>query len=252
MHDKEYWSGLYASGRAPSEWFVDPDDLRPILDNAVAAALLTTSLTSTTTTTTSASGIPRVTEVDKTDAAVFRLLDVGCGVSCVGAELIRDWATSTSEWGYEDGSTSTVQRQPPSVCVDAIDFAKTAVDAVTTEQADLIQSGTLRVQVADVLDPAGLPFERARFNLILDKGTLDAIVHGYSGEARDVAIITALSEVDRVARPGCALVHVSDEPPELRLPTLATTLTDWRLSWREVGTGGYTAFAYTGFKKVPE
>lgn len=221
MHDPSYWSALYASGRAPAEWFVDPDELYDVICDTAFAS--TEGLTDGT----------------------YRVLDVGCGTSSVGVDIIRKWPAAIE--GGHGRKESCATFTSCAVVVDAIDFAATAVQRVTSVHSEFVKSGTLYVHELDVLHPDGLPFTDERYNLVLDKGTLDAIVHGFSDDQRDAAVGKALGEVNRVAAPHCALVHVSDEPPELRMPILAAGLGDWLFSWREVGSG-YTAFAYTGRK----
>jgi ubiquinone/menaquinone biosynthesis C-methylase UbiE len=63
-------------------------------------------------------------------------------------------------------------------------------------------------QCADVL---ALPFSDDSFDVILDKGTIDAVAFQLKGNIK-----LMLSELDRVLAPGGRIVQISDDAPECR------------------------------------
>ena len=60
---------------------------------------------------------------------------------------------------------------------------------------------------------APLPFPDNHFDLIVDKGTTDAIMYG----AGDGGVAALHSELRRVISPTGIVVHFSDEDPDLRM-----------------------------------
>ncbi len=67
------------------------------------------------------------------------------------------------------------------------------------------------------MDVRALDFQGERFDLIVDKGTLDAIL---CGDDSEVAAAKSISEISRVLLPGGVFLMVSHAAPEYREPLL--------------------------------
>ena len=149
-----------------------------------------------------------------------RLLHVGCGTSALGNKLFCD--------GY---------RQICNVDLDASAIAQ--MKSLYPEE---------QYQVASVLQ---LPFPDEAFDLVLDKGTIDAVIFQQEGNVE-----VMISELDRVLRPGGRIIQISDDAPEWRVELVKDCLrslpagrgTGWAVQYsaleEEEGGGDDSGFEY--------
>lgn len=157
-------------------------------------------------------------------AGPARVLDVGCGISGL--------------------CTGLYTKCPHPVDVLGVDFSPVAVAHMNS----LLEGGTLCpghpashlhfVQAdAQNLEPVAAS---SSFDLVLDKGTWDAVIRGgHPGAYR------LLSECLRVLQPQGTLIQFSDEDPDVRMPGLEQGVPGRTVSVQELGPfRGISYFAY--------
>lgn len=160
------------------------------------------------------------------DACPLRVLDVGCGTSNL--------------------CTGLYAKSPYPVDVVGVDFSPVAVAHMNS----LIQEGQtplcpghpaslLRFVQADAQNLGSLA-SSGSFQLLLDKGTWDAVARGGVTGAYEL-----LSECLRVLSPKGTLIQFSDEDPDVRLPCLEQKSHGWTVTVQELGPfQGITYYAY--------
>lgn len=132
--------------------------------------------------------------------AAVRVLVVGCGNSALSEELHADGFTSLLSVDYSPVVVERMQRERPA----------------------------LRFEVQDV---TALSCADGEFDVVVDKGTLDAILCG-TGSAEKQARM--LSECRRVLRPGGLLVVVTYGPPSSRMQYLQAPRLRWKAKHQHV------------------
>ncbi|XP_023562759.1 methyltransferase-like protein 12, mitochondrial [Octodon degus] len=161
-------------------------------------------------------------------ACLPRVLDVGCGTSglCVGLYT----------------------QSPHPVDVLGVDFSPVAVAHMNS----LLEGGQGQMPLSPGHPKSHLCFRQANalnlvrvapsgsFQLLLDKGTWDAVARGGPPGAHQM-----LLECLRVLSPQGTLVQFSDEDPDVRLPYLEQTCQGRTVTVQQLGPfGGITYFAY--------
>lgn len=223
MHVKSFWNDRYSRGTGNSfEWFGG---------YGVSGDFLTSTIRSV------------IKNQSSVNACPVYILDVGCGTSALVPDLIRNFDES-------EGFLTAV----------AIDFSNVATSQMLKKHRDLCKAGRLHLCDVDLLQP--LPFIESSFDVVVDKGTLDAVLHGFtqsesstSKTERDAMLQRVLTGIDRVVKPGGALFMVTDEPPEVRVDVLKRFLcvnnpsnrlhkSAWSVSCRGVNEGEYEYFVY--------
>ncbi|XP_030880728.1 citrate synthase-lysine N-methyltransferase CSKMT, mitochondrial isoform X1 [Leptonychotes weddellii] len=157
-----------------------------------------------------------------------RVLDVGCGTSSL--------------------CTGLYTKCPHPVDVLGVDFSPVAV----AHMKSLLEGGQGQTPLCPGHPASRLHFIKAdaqnlepvassgSFQLVLDKGTWDAISRGGLPRAYQL-----LSECLRVLSPQGTLIQFSDEDPDVRLPCLEQGSPGWTVTVQELGPfGGITYFAY--------
>ncbi|XP_003920289.1 citrate synthase-lysine N-methyltransferase CSKMT, mitochondrial [Saimiri boliviensis] len=161
-------------------------------------------------------------------ACPLRVLDVGCGTSSL--------------------CTGLYTKSPHPVDVLGVDFSFVAVAHMNS----LLEGGQgqtplrpghpascLRFMQADALNLEAMA-SSGSFQLLLDKGTWDAVARGGLPKAYQL-----LSECLRVLSPQGTLIQFSDEDPDVRLPCLEQGSCGWTVTVQELGPfRGITYFAY--------
>nr|XP_012803764.2 citrate synthase-lysine N-methyltransferase CSKMT, mitochondrial [Jaculus jaculus]XP_044997809.1 citrate synthase-lysine N-methyltransferase CSKMT, mitochondrial [Jaculus jaculus] len=161
-------------------------------------------------------------------ACPLRILDVGCGTSSL--------------------CTGLYTRSPYPVDVLGVDFSPVAVAHMNS----LLRGGQGQTHLFPGHPASRLNFMQAdaknlrcvassgTFQLLLDKGTWDAVARGSLAGAYQV-----LSECLRVLSPQGTLIQFSDEDPDVRLPCLEQRVHGWTVTVQELGPfKGITYFAY--------
>ncbi|XP_075426200.1 citrate synthase-lysine N-methyltransferase CSKMT, mitochondrial isoform X2 [Ascaphus truei] len=154
----------------------------------------------------------------------LRVLDLGCGTSDVGLGLFRD--------SPHPLLVSCVDRSVPAVLAMCSHLSEGP--PVTPRHPD----SHLEYTHGDVTDLRG--FASASVGLVLDKGTLDALLRTGTGEARMM-----LQESLRVLQPGGKLVQLTDEDPDARLPFLEEARLGFSVTLHDLGDrDGISYYAY--------
>lgn len=141
-----------------------------------------------------------------------RCLDVGCGTSNVVEDLRRR--------GYR---------------AEGVDFAAAAISHWESRLG--VNVARSRYTQGDVTD---LPFADGRFQFVLDKGCLDALVFTRATHARAGLLALAIAEIGRVLAPGGTFYSMSTDPPDVRLDALrdaGARQPAWGLAWSVVEAG---------------
>lgn len=116
-------------------------------------------------------------------ANISKILNIGCGNSRFSEELADD--------GYQD--------------VIAIDISQTVIDKMSKKFA--ARQGLTFLQ----MDAANMSFENHTFDLVVEKGTLDAL---YAGNSALVSKV--IPEVFRILRPGAVFASFTFGKPDSR------------------------------------
>ncbi|XP_004449300.1 citrate synthase-lysine N-methyltransferase CSKMT, mitochondrial isoform X2 [Dasypus novemcinctus] len=161
-------------------------------------------------------------------ACPLRVLDVGCGLSSLCADLYA--------------------KCPHPVDVLGVDFSPVAV----AHMKSLLEGGQGRPPLLGAHPASRLTFMQAdarnlepvassgSFQLVLDKGTWDAVSRGGLPGAYQL-----LSECLRVLSPQGTLIQITDEDPDVRLPCLEQGSGGRTVRVQELGPfRGLTYFAY--------
>nr|XP_012309850.1 methyltransferase-like protein 12, mitochondrial isoform X2 [Aotus nancymaae] len=161
-------------------------------------------------------------------ACPLRVLDVGCGTSSL--------------------CTGLYTKSPHPVDVLGVDFSFVAVAHMNS----LLEGGQGQTPLCPGHPASCLRFMQAdaqnleavassgSFQLLLDKGTWDAVARGGLPRAYQL-----LSECLRVLSPQGTLIQFSDEDPDVRLPCLEQGSHGWTVTVQELGPfRGITYFAY--------
>ncbi|KAH9498266.1 Transcription initiation protein SPT3 [Bulinus truncatus] len=122
-------------------------------------------------------------------------LDLGCGTSSLSLEVLKN--------------------SPHSMLQVLLDFVP---EALTYQMANLTNSGSAgkeKTCVGVCADVQKLPFASNTFNVIVDKGTMDALMKDRSHGHHKTRLM--LSEVMRVLASGGRYLQISDEDPDSRL-----------------------------------
>mmetsp|Transcript_2275 Transcript_2275/g.4613 ORF Transcript_2275/g.4613 Transcript_2275/m.4613 type:complete len:236 (+) Transcript_2275:449-1156(+) len=174
-----------------------------------------------------------------------RVLDLGCGNSELAERLV-------TAHGLRAGSGSSIQ-------VEAVDYSPLIVEHMAQHTEPLVSQCVLQYQVMDALC---LGFRGSCFDVVIDKGCLDALLNAYDQEewwrrcgargecAYDGAASAhrahqLVKEIARVLHPGHGkLVLVSYEPPKGRMHFLQVPEHNWRVtSSLDEETGNYVYVA---------
>lgn len=181
LHTPEYWHGFYNGRTARADWFAADPSRVAALAKRVAR--------------------PRRADVDYCKKGKL-LLDIGCGTSPLGLEVLASLPGSFALLGVdiETAALDLARQRVPSHLAGRVNYRR----------ADVLASGEL-AGVARDLHTEGAA-------IALDKGTLDAFIH--VGDHGKLAA-AYMAEVASSVAAGGTFVHVTDEPPELRLDLLA-------------------------------
>lgn len=134
------------------------------------------------------------------------ILHVGCGTSTLGVAVAR---ISQRDVVNVDNSSEAVRAMN---------------EAAAAGLYDIVGAESTWVEH----DCTALPDEwRNRFAIVVDKGTLDALLFAGEGAAQRLC-----EETDRVLRPGGKLLFITDDPPEQRLEVLHACLPHFQHSFR--------------------
>ncbi|XP_030855409.1 citrate synthase-lysine N-methyltransferase CSKMT, mitochondrial-like [Strongylocentrotus purpuratus] len=185
MGMKSYWDAFYRSRRPRDpgdsncfEWFFPYSETKDVFQSAFATV---------------AESLPG------NDFNLIRIAELGCGTSELSMELVQDHQSSC--------------------CITCVDFSMAALE---NNQNNVKSNDRFHRSVADHLayvaaDVCHLPFPENSFDLVFEKGTMDALLKSENTRQKSDQF---LLEAIRVLRPGGMFLQFSDEAPELRLDLL--------------------------------
>jgi SAM-dependent methyltransferase len=199
-----YWDKRYANQNANYEWYMAYDEIREEMLTAIPS-LAATALVK----------LPHVDVDDEEDIdpasplppsqdavtvatttrANTRVLIVGCGNSTLSKQMLDD--------GFVDQ--------------ESIDYS----DTVVRQMKAMYGSVELKFRCMDVRK---LDYSDATFDVIVDKGTLDAILCGADSGKNSASM---LSECHRVLKRGGTFISVSYGLPDTRLPHFSHARYAW-------------------------
>lgn len=185
-----FWETSYRRGTAPSEWFLSAETAAAATLHAYRA------------------------HVRQREPPSLSAINLGCGTSHLGSELIAT---------FDAAATVPTLRK---VC--NVDYSAAALETLEAAQSDPLPPESLQ---RDATQAAAVPRQTYRlwdvtaavaddptseFDLLVDKGTLDAVA--FAGGESLVGYLRYLRLALRPRGPGPPplLVHFSDEPPEVR------------------------------------
>lgn len=156
-----------------------------------------------------------------------RLLIVGCGNSELSEHLWRDGFTSQLSVDYSEVVIAKMREL----------YAATPALASTFLVGDCRD---LKSLAADGMREGGC------FEVIIDKGTLDAIMCGADSNKNAAAMI---AEMHRLLRPGGVLLVITYGQPTARLPHLERKQYQWTVTQQSLGP---TRYMYVCKKRMPK
>ncbi|EDV20201.1 Methyltransferase-like protein 12, mitochondrial [Trichoplax sp. H2] len=167
----------------------------------------------------------------------FAVLDLGCGISDMAAHIFLDLLNKTGK-------------------VDCIDFSQTAIERMQKKYKHCFNHSNHRLSYI-CADATSLPFADCSYDMVLDKGTMDAAIRHQNGEVMGEKII---AEALRVMACPSQFVQISDEDPDVRLQLLYRCCNLYRentksyqtsVKFRELGSfSGIEYLMYTIEKKL--
>ncbi|XP_071962944.1 citrate synthase-lysine N-methyltransferase CSKMT, mitochondrial-like isoform X2 [Antedon mediterranea] len=133
-----------------------------------------------------------------------------CDAGCVPIRVL-DIGSGTSDFAVQLYKSST----PPVHQITCVDFSDVATQQMSSLHRQLEPDDAASTGVTYITgDVKNLPFEDDTFDIILDKGTTDAVVRAPRGEE---AFDGIFRECSRLLKDGRMWLQVSDTPPEDRL-----------------------------------
>ncbi|XP_022953338.1 methyltransferase-like protein 13 [Cucurbita moschata] len=140
---------------------------------------------------------PFVRKFISTSASV---LMVGCGNAVMSEDMVND--------GYED--------------IMNVDISSVAVDIMRRKHQFIPQ---LKYMEMDVRDMSFFPDEK--FDAVVDKGTLDALMCGTDAS---ISAAKMLGEVSRLLKPGGVYLLITYGDPKARMPYLMRPSYNWKIA----------------------
>ena len=175
--------------------------------------------------------------------SALHVLSIGCGVSGIEDDLAAEGLGtagcnktcgargSGAGAGAVAGASAEADagraENTPSRCrfsVTAVDFAASCFTA-RTERAGRAQDSGLPTPCFAVMDVRRLPLRGSLFEIVLDKGTLDALLTDEADGTKSA--MAMLREVRRTLKPGGVYLVVSHSPPDDGCRGQLFPLADW-------------------------
>ena len=120
--------------------------------------------------------------------------------------------------------------------IENIDFSPACIDSMAERNKE--KRPSMKWVVMDIMD---LKYEDASFDIVLDKGTMDAIMCE-KGDVWNVSeelaakIDTMLTEVSRVLKPGGKYICIAFGQPHFRKPLMLKDKYNWTFQQETIGT----------------
>ncbi|CAI5484074.1 unnamed protein product [Closterium sp. Yama58-4] len=149
-----------------------------------------------------------------------KVLMVGCGNAVLSEDMVQN--------GYQD--------------IWNIDISSVVVDFMKKRNSDIPQ---LKY---DTMNVCSMGFDESAFDVVLDKGTLDAILCGNNSVENASAM---LSEVCRVLKPGGKFLLITYGDPQVRLSHLRVDTLKWTVKVHALPRPGASAEVCPPWSLVP-
>jgi ubiquinone/menaquinone biosynthesis C-methylase UbiE len=123
----------------------------------------------------------------------------------------------------------------PSMDIENIDFSPAVIESMSVR--NLEKRPAMKWVVMDIMD---LKYEDKSFDIVLDKGTMDAIMCE-KGDVWNVSeelaakVDNMLSEVARVLKPGGKYIYITFGQPHFRKPLMLKDKYGWTFAQETIG-----------------
>jgi len=231
---REYWQRQYQTGKAPGEWFLSAE-------KAAASTAM-------------AFGAHERWRGQRL-GAFARVLHLGCGTSALGTALV-------SELSRQCQLSARIMNTDASPAAVAAAAAAVDTGASQQQQAFKVWDAAIGTDPPTLPSPLFACGASSRYDLLVDKGTLDALTFSSSDDL--IAYLASLRKllmspsVDSAVPP--LLVHFTDDPPEIRGELFAAAFPQtgeeqWSIACvavdddddEEAADGAWTYYRYTAF-----
>jgi len=224
--DKSFWDNRYRTQEGKYDWYLSYAQLSEAMlpymqvkETSGASAAAASGAAAAVAVAATAGAKPAADgkgEEVKRDRASLRTLIVGCGNS------------DLSENMYDDGFTNQI----------SIDYSEVVIQKMVESLKD---KPSIKFETMDCRD---LRYKDGEFDLIIDKGTLDAILCG-NDSAKNSSDM--LDQCSRVLKPGGIFFIFTYGQPQSRLSYLEKPKLSWSVAYQVLGK---TKFMYVMQKKA--
>jgi SAM-dependent methyltransferase len=217
--DKSFWDNRYRTQEGKYDWYLGYSQLAEAMlpyMNVKDSSATSATAGSAAAASSSAAAKPDAKTEEKRDRSSLRTLIVGCGNS------------DLSENMFDDGFTNQV----------SIDYSEVVIQKMNESLKD---KPAIKFEAMDCRD---LRYKDSEFDMIIDKGTLDAILCG-NDSAKNSSDM--LDQCSRVLKPGGVFFIFTYGQPQSRLSYLEKPKLGWTVSYQVLGK---TKFMYVLQKKA--
>jgi len=218
--DKSFWDNRYRTQEGKYDWYLSYSQLCDVMLPHIGVKDSPSSSSATGTAASAAAPSSAMAEgksEEKRERSSVRTLIVGCGNS------------DLSENMYDDGFTNQV----------SVDYSEVVISKMRESLKD---KPNIKFET---MDCRSMSFKDNEFDLVIDKGTLDAILCGNDSAKNSSEM---LDQCSRVLKPGGVFLIFTYGQPQSRLSYLEKPKLNWKVACHVLGK---TKFMYVLKKSAP-